>query len=320
MPNQHKANIAVLGCGDWGRNIARTLQEMGNLGALCDPAPTPLAQSFAQDHGLQFTPLDVLLKDPRIHGVCIATPTMLHFDMARQALESGKHVLVEKPLVYTMQEAEDLIALADKQDLTLMVGYLLLYHPAFQHLQEWVKAGKLGAIRHVISRRSNFGKFRTDENVVWDLAPHDLSMIFSLYGTSPSHVSAQQGTESTPGLSDIAALHLEFGQEQCADIFLSRLHPLKEQSLYVIGTKGMAVFDDVQPWPTKLSFDPRTAQYKDGQVFLSKGNPEYEPFTQGNPLQNELTHFAACIEGKVECLSSAKATLGILKVLCEMDS
>jgi UDP-2-acetamido-3-amino-2,3-dideoxy-glucuronate N-acetyltransferase len=318
MQNQPK--IAVLGCGDWGRNIARTLQEMGSLGALCDPAPTPIAQAFAQDHGLEFQSLEEICQNPHIQGVCIATPTMLHFDMARQALAAGKHVLVEKPLVYTMQEAEILIPLTEKQNLTLMVGYLLLYHPAFQRLQAWVKAGKLGTIRHVISRRSNFGKFRTDENVVWDLAPHDLSMVFGLYGASPSHVSVQQGTETTPGLSDIATLHLEFGIDQCADIFLSRMHPLKEQAIYVIGTKGMAVFDDTQPWATKLSFDPRTAQHEDGQVVLSKGSPEYEPFTQGNPLKNELTHFVECIQGKTKCLSSAKGTLNILKVLCEIDS
>ena len=318
MQNQPK--IAVLGCGDWGRNIARTLQEIGSLGALSDPAPTLAAQAFAHEHGLEFKSLEQICQNPHIQGVCIATPTMLHFDMARKALESGKHVLVEKPMVYTMHEAETLIALADQQNLILMVGYLLLYHPAFQRLQEWVKSGKLGSIRHVISRRSNFGKFRTDENVVWDLAPHDLSMVFDLYGTSPTHVSVQQATETTPDLSDIATLHLEFGQEQCADIFLSRMHPLKEQAIYVIGTKGMAIFDDVQPWPQKLSFDPRTAQYENGRITLSDGQKHYEPLTQGNPLQSELTHFVECIEGKTQSLSSAKGTLDILKILCEINS
>jgi UDP-2-acetamido-3-amino-2,3-dideoxy-glucuronate N-acetyltransferase len=318
MKNQPK--IAVLGCGDWGRNIARTLQEMGSLGALSDPAPTPAAQAFAQDHGLEFKSLEQIFQAPHIDGVCIATPTMLHFDLAKQALQSGKHVLVEKPLVYTMDEAKTLIALAEKQNLTLMVGYLLLYHPAFQCLQNWVKTGKLGTIRHVISRRSNFGKFRTDENVIWDLAPHDLSMVFSLYGTSPTHVSVQQATETTPDLSDIGTLHLEFGHGQCADIFLSRMHPLKEQAIYVIGTKGMAVFDDVQPWPQKLSFDPRTAQYDHGRVALSDGQKHYETFIQGNPLKNELTHFVECTEGKTKCLSSAKGTLDILKILCEIDT
>jgi UDP-2-acetamido-3-amino-2,3-dideoxy-glucuronate N-acetyltransferase len=319
MQNQLKLKIGVIGCGDWGRNIARTLQELGHLGALSDPAPAPFAKDFAQEHALHFKSLDDLLADPTIHGVCVATPTLLHYDIAHKALEAGKHVLVEKPLVYKMHEAEALIALAQKQNLTLMVGYLLLYHPAFQRLQEWINTGKLGAIRHVISRRSNFGKFRTDENVVWDLAPHDLSMILAIYQEAPLKVTVHQGTHTAPELSDIATLHLQFKNVRYADITLSRIHPLKEQALYVIGTKGMAVFDDTQPWSEKLLFDPRTSHFENSRVVLSNGKKEYEPFTQGNPLQNELTHFIGCIEGKTKCKSSAKETLDILKILCEIN-
>src|SRR5437763_4805371 len=282
--------VAVIGCGYWGRNLVRNFAELGALAAICDPDQATASQLSAR-YGAPVTVLEPMLRDPAIAGVAIAAPAAQHAALATAALEAGKHVFVEKPLALTVPEAEGLCTLAEQRGRVLMVGHLLQYHPAFIALRELVRDGALGRLQYLYSNRLNLGKVRREEDILWSFAPHDLSMILSLVGAEPSEVGATGGCYLHKTIADVTTTHLVFPGGEQAHVFVSWLHPFKEQKLVVIGDKAMAVFDDGQPWSDKLTLFPHSIDWIDGQPEPRKATGQAIDLAESEPLRDECRHF-----------------------------
>jgi UDP-2-acetamido-3-amino-2,3-dideoxy-glucuronate N-acetyltransferase len=319
IKGKHYMNIAVVGCGDWGKNIARTLHSLDALYAVSDHhLDSHKAIQCATDGKVPLESFDRVLKHSMLHGVCIATPPHTHFDIAKQALEAGKHVFVEKPLVLSIEEGKILEALAKEKGRVLMVGHLLRYHQAFQTLERWVKQDKLGSVLHINTSRKNLGKIYPHDNVIWDLAPHDLSMILALIPHPVESILATGANYAVPTLADEAMLSLTFqGTDQKAFITLSRLSPFKEQKLTVVGTKGMAVFDDTLGWDRKLTFFNNTVTQEDPDHFSIQHDRIGTPaiLRSSEPLKTELAHFVACLQERVKPHTPARDAIEILSII-----
>lgn len=307
--------IAHVGHGYWGRNLARNFFELGNLAAIVDPDPKA-AQSAAESYGVRAASFEKVLATPSIDAVSLASPAGLHFSQAKAALEAGKHVYVEKPLALDVEEAEALCALAEARGRVLMVGHLLQYHPIYVALRRKVAEGALGRILHVYSNRLSLGKFRTEENVLWSFAPHDISMIIGVVGAEPHSVTAQGTVAFTPGIADLVTVQMSFPGGARAHVFVSWMHPVKEQRLVVIGDKAMAVFEDSQPdWDQKLVIYPHTID-RSGPVPVPT-NADGEPVVveKGEPLKAECRHFVWAIENGATPKTDGREGLAVLRVL-----
>src|SRR5437588_2229712 len=254
--------VAVIGCGYWGRNLVRNFAELGALAAICDPDQATASQLSAR-YGAPVAALEPMLRDPAIAGVAIAAPAAQHAALASAAIGAGKHVFVEKPLALTVSEAERLCDFATAHDRRLMVGHLLQYHPAFIALRQLVREGALGRLQYLYSNRLNLGKVRREEDILWSFAPHDLSMILSLVGQEPSGVTATGGSYLHKTIADVTTTQLVFPGGEQAHVFVSWLHPFKEQKLVVIGDQAMAVFDDGQEWSDKLLLYPHKIEWRE---------------------------------------------------------
>jgi UDP-2-acetamido-3-amino-2,3-dideoxy-glucuronate N-acetyltransferase len=268
--------VAVIGCGQWGKNLVRNFAELGALRAVCDTDPKKLATIRERWPEVHATTLySEILKDEGITGVVIATPAGSHYTLAKEALLAGKDVFVEKPLALKVSEGRELVELAEQRHRILMVGHLLRYHPAVVALKGLIDQGRLGKLYYLYSNRLNLGRFRTEENILWSFAPHDLSVFLYLLGEAPIFVSAHGGSYLNHGIPDVTVTTLEFRSGVKGHIFVSWLHPYKEHKLIVVGDQGMAVFDDVEP-ERKLVFLPRrvlceiktaSSLYLDGEGF-----------------------------------------------------
>jgi len=241
-------SVAVIGSGYWGKNLVRNFHNIGVLKLVCDKNGTLLDKVREQYAGVETCLAfnDVILHD-NINTVVISTPAETHYRLAREALLSKKHVFVEKPLVLHENEGHELVSLAKENNRRLMVGHLLQYHPVFVRLKELATTGKLGRINYIYSNRLNLGKIRSEENILWSFAPHDISMILSLAGEDPESVMATGGNYLHQKIADVTTTHLEFSSGLQAHIFVSWLHPFKEQKLILVGDRKMAVFDDTKP-------------------------------------------------------------------------
>ncbi len=312
-------NIAVVGCGYWGQNIVRSAADLGVLAAVSDADPAR-AQGFAEKYGVPALSYDDILANKDIAGVCLPVPAPLHAPMTLRALEAGKHVMVEKPIAMSLDEAETMVAAADKASRILMVGHVLHYHPVFIALQAMVREGKLGQLRHIYSNRLNFGKVRTEENVFWSFAPHDVSMVLALAGREPVSVSAvySNGIEANR-VASTANVQFDFGAGLNGHIFVSWLNPFKEQKLVVVGDAGMCVFDDTLGWDKKLAFYKASVTFEGGQPVLAKAEPEYIAVGEGQPLRNEIEHFAQCMASGETPRTDGREGLRTLKVMQACD-
>lgn len=289
--------IAVVGCGYWGKNLVRNFAELGALSSVCD-ANENSAQKVAQEYGVPSLILDQILKS-EIDGVIISAPAVQHFDLAQKALKAGKHVFVEKPLSLKVEEAKKLCELSCDVGRILMVGHLLQYHPAFLELKRLIGKGTLGKLQYIYSNRLNLGKFRSEENILWSFAPHDISMILSLAGGLPENVYATGVCHLNPKVHDVTTTHMTFKNGIRAHIFVSWLHPYKEQKLVVVGDRGMAVFDDGLPWEEKLKLYPHHVSWVDGLPYPEKADMIGVSIEISEPLKEECQHFLECIrEGK----------------------
>src|ERR1044071_6371460 len=248
--------VAVIGAGYWGVNHVRNFHQLGALATVCDSSQESLSRITSQYKGIR-TELDFdrVLGDPGIRGLVIATPAETHCRLASAALEAGKDVLVEKPLTLDVNEGRRLVELARKCDRILMVGHLLEYHPAVIRLRALISSGALGELRYIYSSRLNLGKVRREENILWSFAPHDIAIILRLVGAAPTRVAATGGAYLTPHIADVTVTNMEFATGVRAHIFVSWLHPHKEQRLVVIGSKKMAVFDDVRQEAKLVIYD-----------------------------------------------------------------
>lgn len=309
-----KIGIAVIGAGGWGRNIVRTVAELGALSAIVDP-DDKRAGELAAATGARVASLEDVLGDAAIKGVIVAAPAHMHYDLASQALAAGKDVYVEKPLALSTSDGKKLVLQAEAAGRVLMVGHLLQYHSAFIKLSQLAAAGELGRIVNIYSHRLNMGKIRREEDALWSLAPHDLSMILSLAGETPSSVVSHAMPTLHPTISDTTIVHMDFPSGLKAHVHVSWLNPLKEQRLFVIGEKAMAVFDDRQPWDRKLALYRHQVLWTNGIPAAKAAEAEYVPVEQSEPLKDECAHFLECIRDRRQPRTDGQEGLAVLSVL-----
>lgn len=312
--------IGIVGSGYWGKNLVRNFHSIGCLGGVCDHDPQVIAQIQRTYSGLSTVQsYDELLNgnDPFVDAIVIATPASTHYDLAKKAILARKHVFVEKPLALTAVEGEELIQLAEQKRLILMVGHILHYHSALLKLKELIDFAQLGKIQYVYSNRLNIGKIRNEENILWSFAPHDISAMLMLLDEFPSSVTSCGGNYVQPDITDITLTTLDFPSGVKGHIFVSWLHPFKEQKLVVVGDKKMAVFDDVSD--TKLCLYPHTIEWHYRQPVAKKANPEIVQIDTTEPLRIECQHFIDCITNSRRPRTDGHEGLKVLKVLnaCE---
>jgi len=313
-----KPKVAVIGCGYWGKNLVRNFGQLGALSAIQD-ADMGLAESFGVQYGVPALSIEELLERPEIAGVVIAAPAEFHASLAMRALEAGKHVFVEKPLSLRVSDAERVVALAEETGRVLMVGHLLQYHPGFLRLSQMVKEGRLGRVRYIYSNRLNLGKIRRAENVFWSFAPHDLSMILNLAGELPDSVEATGACYLHKSVADVTLTHLSFPSGINAHVFVSWLHPFKEQKLVVVGENAMAVFDDHLPWSEKLAVYSHEIEWRNGFPEPNKADAECEVLEESEPLRLECQHFLDCIAKDERPRTDGAEGLRVLKVLAAAE-
>ena len=256
-----------------------------------------------------------LLRDDQIQGVALATPAETHAELAIQAMQAGKDVFVEKPMALTLEDAEKMKKVARETDRILMVGHLLEYHPAVLKLREMIDSGELGKINYIYSNRLNFGKVRTEENALWSFAPHDVAVILRLMGHAPVEVSSCGGSYLTNGIADTTMSNLRFSDASRAHIFVSWLHPFKEQRLVVVGDKKMAIFNDVAPFGEKLQLYPQNVEFEGAMPLLKKEDAEFVEHADTEPLREECAHFLECIQSRKQSLTNAQSGIDVLNVL-----
>ncbi|WP_419914809.1 Gfo/Idh/MocA family protein [Hoeflea sp.] len=305
--------IAVIGCGYWGKNHVRTLNELGALAALAD-ADDARAQVLADAFGVPVRDVDSILADPAIEAVVLALPPQLHAQTALKAIAAGKHVLVEKPIALNVDDAQKVVDAGKAAGVTVMTGHVLRFHPAFEALAEMVSSGALGTIQYIHSHRVGLGKFHAENDALWDIAPHDLSLIIALTGEEPSHIRGE-GSAVLNHLSDFAHLHLAFPGGIRSHVFASRLNPYRERRLVVIGDKAMAVFDDVAPWGEKLAVYEHKVWKGDAGLEFETADPRFVAVPDGLPLTREIQHFIDCIRTGSAARTPAEEGLAVIRIL-----
>src|SRR2546426_8728879 len=309
-----KINVAVVGVGYWGRNLVRNFHQLGSLATLCDAERSVEESCRYEYESVRFCrEFSTVLSDPSIGAVALATPAVTHYEMAKAALEAGKDVLVEKPLATEVAQGEELVRLAAANARILMVGHILRYHPAILKLQELIGDGALGQINYLYSNRLNIGKIRTEENILCSFPPHDISVMLSLLNESPTRVSCQGGAYLNRHVFDVTLSHFEFPSGMKAHIFVSWLHPVKEQRLVVVGSEKMAVFDDTAE--DKLVLYPHKVEWKNRVPTAVKAKGEAVALDDREPLREECQHFLDCVESRTSPVSNGAEGLRVLRVL-----
>ena len=308
-------HIAVVGCGQWGKNLVRNLVELSALRLACDVEPTRLASLRERFQDIKLTTsFSEVLKDDGISGIVIATPASSHYALAKEALLAGKDVFVEKPLAMKVSQGKDLVELANKNSRILMVGHLLRYHPAVVKLKALIDEGKLGKLYYIYSNRLNLGRFRTEENILWSFAPHDISAILHLLGEKPTQVCAHGGSYLNHGIPDVTVTTMEFQSGVKGHIFVSWLLPYKEQKFIVVGDRGMAVFDDVEP-ERKLVLLNQTVEWVERLPVPRMDEAEPVPLSKEEPLRAECQHFLECIETRRRPDTDGEEGVRVLEIL-----
>lgn len=306
--------VAVIGCGAWGKNLVRCFAELGCLGAVVDHHAATV-EAVVGRYGSRALSFEQVLAEPSIQAVAIATQPSTHYDLAKRALLAGKHVFVEKPLALELQHAEELSDMARRLDRRLMVGHILRYHPAFSRLQSLVASGALGRILRLQANRLNLGAIRREEDVLWCLGPHDVSVILALVGAEPSEVQGVGGYHLRETIADAATLHLTFPGGEQAQVNLSWLHPVKEHRLTVIGSEAMAVLDDGAPWERKLLLYPHVVTVAGDATATIRAEPLAVAVEASEPLKLECQHFVDCIAQGRDPITNSDEALRVMRVL-----
>ncbi len=307
--------IACIGAGYWGQNLVRNFHALNVLHTICDEDKSKGPLFEAKYPGIAFTnSVADVLNDPNVAGVAIATPAETHARLIERALLAGKDVFVEKPLCLSMDEGEKLIALASEKTRILMVGHLLWYHPAVLKLKHLIESGELGRIRYIYSNRLNLGKIRREENILWSFAPHDISVILGLVGEMPHSVTAQGGNYLHDRIADVTVSLMSFPSGVRAHVFVSWLHPYKEQKLIVVGERQMVVFDDVAD-ENKLMLYPHMIGWNGAIPVPNKAKALPVAIESGEPLRTECEHFLECISTRRNPRTDGQEGLRVLRVL-----
>ncbi len=307
--------VAVIGCGYWGKNLVRNFAQLRVLRWICDSNETLLkAQGKLYPEVQNTLKTEEVLNDPEVRGIVIATPAATHHALAKAAILSGKDVFIEKPLALHYSEGRELVELAQTHGAILMVGHILEYHPAITLLKDIIRRGELGQLWYIYSNRLNLGKVRQEENILWSFAPHDISVIASLIGSEPMVVSTSGGNYLQSGIVDVTVTNLLFAGGQRAHIFVSWLHPYKEQKLVVIGDRKMAVFDDTAR-EGKLKIYDKGIEWRAGLPIPRQTSETTLFIEETEPLKLECEHFLTCIRERTQPLTDGKNALTVLKVL-----
>jgi predicted dehydrogenase len=300
--------IGLIGCGYWGPNLVRNLADLegADLAVVADvdPAKTrKLARRYPTLRGTDR--VDEVLDDPSIEAVVIVTPAETHYDLARRAMERGKHVLVEKPLALKPEDSRALAEAADRTGLVLMVGHTFEYNPAVRRLKGLVRDASFGGVRYIYSTRVNLGIFRPGINAMWNLAPHDLSILFYLLEETPSSILAVGRSYLKPGVEDVVFLFMDFPSGVLAHVHVSWLDPSKVRRLTVVGERKMAVYDDLDDEQKLKLYDRgfESALFEEGgirdyQVRLRAGDILAPKVENTEPLRVECAHFVECVREK----------------------
>jgi predicted dehydrogenase len=318
------ARVAVAGLGHWGKNLVRNFDEIADLRWLCDFSPE-VREDYARRHpSTRFTDdLGEVLADPDVDAVVVATPVPSHYGLAKQALLAGKHVFVEKPPAMRGEEMEELVALADERDLTLMPGHLLLYHPAVHKLKELVDSGSLGEVLYVYGNRQNLGVIRKDENALWSLGVHDLSVILYLLDEEPSEVWAHGNAYLTPGVEDVVFCYLRFPSGKIAHMHVSWLDPHKMRRITVVGRDKMVVFDDMEVERKVTLYEKgpwQPAQVHGWEWQTRTGDIHSPKIPNDEPLKLECLHFLSLVRGEGDRDKVARDGLSVVRTLEQLQS
>lgn len=307
--------VALIGHGMWGANLARNFHELGALALVCDPGEG--AQALVRERYPSVDvvgELDAVWNRSDIGAVAIATPAETHYHVAMAALEAGKDVFVEKPLSLRVEEGERLVAKAKEKGLILMVGHLMEYHPAVEKIRQMVQDGTLGKVQYIYSNRLNWGKVRREENILWSFAPHDIAIILAMLGEMPSRVFANGGNYLQPHIADVTVTTMDFDSGVRSHIFVSWLHPYKEQRLVVIGDRMVACFDDMAQG-AKLTLYPHSIEWVDRVPLAKKGIGEAVEFDSVEPLRVECQAYLSAIETRVPPRTDGESGVRVLRVL-----
>lgn len=311
-------DLALVGAGYWGKNLARNFNQVGALHTLCDQSAATLA-GYKDDYASvrKTSNFAEVLADREVTKVAIAAPAALHFELVKAALLAGKDVFVEKPLCLDVRQGEELTKLAAAKGVILMVGHLLQYHPCVQKLQSMVNQGELGKLLYITSNRLNLGKIRQEENALWSFAPHDISVILSLAANQlPEQVRCMGESYLTNGVADTTLTTLKFPGVLRAHIYVTWLNPFKEQKLTVVGSEGMVVFDDARPWNEKLLLHRQYLIWSNGQVPTPKKSAgEFVVVPESEPLREECLHFLESCRTRRAPRTDAGEGLRVLQVL-----
>lgn len=307
-------NIAVVGCGYWGKNLVRNFYELESLHSICDP-DLNTAKNFSDLYGVPSLSFDEILSNSNIKGVVLAVPAPLHAPMAIKAMQSKKNVFVEKPIAMNLNESLSMKQAAEENKVELMVGHLLQYHPIFKKVKSYVRKNKLGSINYIYSNRLSFGKIRSEEDVMWSFAPHDISMILSLTNSEPLSVETKSHCFIQKNISDISTIYMNFKSGVKSHVSVSWTNPIKEQKLVVIGEKMSLVFDDTQPWNQKLSCYKHRIDFNDEKPILIKEDKEFINVQESEPLKEECRHFINVVNNNINSITNCDEGIRVLRVL-----
>jgi predicted dehydrogenase len=315
MKPDRSHRVSVIGCGHWGKNLIRNFHQLGALYGVFDNDSGQLQQIAAQYPGVRaFSSYDEVLADSDLTAVAIATPAGMHARHAVLALEAGKDIFVEKPLALYPEDGAAICDTARRTGRIAMVGHLLIHHPAVKRIREMVETGELGTLEYIYSNRVSMGKIRREENALWSFAPHDISVILYFMGQMPIQVTATGGAYLQPNIADVTLSTLLFERGARAHIFVSWLHPYKEQRLVLIGSKKMVVFEDSKPGDKLVAFDKQIA-LKNGNFEVSQPKGTPIPFETAEPLRLECEHFLHCVRTRATPLTPVEDGLRVLQVL-----
>lgn len=304
--------ICVIGGGRWGQNHIRTLNQMGNLAAIVVRNPYKLKQLLEQYPVDGFTCVDQAI-EAGFDGYIVVTPAETHYQIGTKLLENGCHTLIEKPMTLSSSESAELVDIAERYNVNLMVGHLLLFHPAIRKIKEVVENGRIGKLYYIYSNRLNLGMVKTEENSFWALAPHDISIIDYIVGKSCINIKASGAKLLQKNIDDIVIAHLDYPDNVKAHIFVSWLHPFKEQRLVVIGSKGMISFEDSSKDKKIILYNKRI-DWKEGIPVNYEEPNEFIDYEYSAPLENELRYFVDHLDSKVE-ISDGKSGHKVIEVL-----
>lgn len=316
-------NIAVVGCGYWGPNLIRNLYSIENLQlTVCDLNKERVAKIKSSYPTIKTSyDIDEILWDNEITAVVISTPAKTHYELAKRCLLKGKNVLVEKPLAFTTKEAEELVGLSKKNGKVLMVGHTFEYNPAVIKLKEYIDTGELGKVYYAYSSRLNLGQIREDVNAMWNLAPHDISILIYLFGSLPKRVRAVGNAFIQNGIEDVVFVTLEFPREIMAHIHVSWLDPSKTRKVTVVGDKKMVVYDDVDNEARLKIYDKGITKSPHNEVFgeyflkLRSGDIYIPRIDLQEPLKIEVSHFVECVKENKTPKTDGENGLRVIKTL-----